>query len=245
MDLEDRVEQDRELDDVPLKLTEERIRTEWERGANPRNLDSAPLLLEEHAPAAEPSEEQASIATELSPGASPPTTATTDPAAVMPDVQVRRPRSGSILHLDEAPPANEPAARALMPDVQIRQPQSGSILQLDEAPTRPAPQPLGSWKLVRKHGRSRGLWTAVLVLALVLTGVLAYSYLAFQRNSVDVSALPGAATVRTVRAEAANARAEASSAGNKARPVLAATAQRVEQAAVEVRGRYEQWRARH
>jgi len=223
----------REEPEVPVKLTEERIRMEWERGANPRTLDRTPLLLEsaplltERPPSAAALDgDQTPMETELSRGAAPPANAP-DEHAVMPDVQIRRPRSRSILHLDDAPA--EPAPRLL---------QAGSILRLDEVPVAPVARPPWTWKLSRRPRRTRGLWTAVLVLSLALAGVVAYSYLAFQRNSVNVSALPGAATIRTVRAEAA-------SAGDEARPALSAAVHRVQQATVEVRGRYEQWRARH
>lgn len=205
LDLDDHGPQDRNLDDVPQKLTEERIRTEWEQGSSVRKYDSVPLLIEGPAPAAAPHGDQP-MATELSRGAVPPATAPADP--------VLRPA-----------PQNRPA-------------QTGSILRLDEAPAKPAARPSGAWKLSRRPRRSRGLWTAVLVLSLALAGVVAYSYVAFQRNSVDVSALPGAATVHSLRADAASAEQEA-------RPTLSAAAQRVEQAAAAVRGRYEHWRARH
>lgn len=220
LDLDDRVGRQEEPQNVPQKITEERIRTEWERGASVRNLDSAPLLIER--PAAPQPDAKPLIDAELS-RATP--RAPSDPRAPSPREY----------------PKNRPA-------------QTGSILRLDEAPPAAAPRPSGTWKLQRKPRRSWRLWTAVLVLSLALAGVVAYGYLAVRGNGVNLSELPGAATVRTLRSEAASARLafeqsgfyrESAALGHGARPALAASSHRVEQAAGWIRDRYKQWRARH
>ncbi|HEV2426009.1 MAG TPA: hypothetical protein VGZ29_14360 [Terriglobia bacterium] len=217
MDLEDRVEQDRGLDEVPLKLTEERIRTEWEHGASVRHYDRVPLPLED------------SVSLPLEPPA--PAAARHDDAAAAAAPMAAELARGPVRI------ENPRAVDALHRDLQKRPP-AGSILHLNEAAANPVGRAAETRKLVRKAGRSRGLWTAIVVLILTLAGLVGYGYLAFQRNSVNVSALPGAATVRTVRTEAA-------SAGDQARPAVSAAVQRVEQATAAVRVRYEQWRARH
>lgn len=205
LNLEDRLERQEEREDVPLKLTEERIRSEWEHGVNAHHRDTAPLLIEP--PVAPQYDAESLMSADLSRGNS--------PAASAPPAPSPRPY-----------PRNRPA-------------QTGSVLRLDETPAAPAARPSGSWKLVRKSRSSRrGPWTAVLVLSLALGSVIAYGYLALQRNSVIVSELPGAATVRVLRVEAADAE-------EQARPAVVAAAQRVEQAAGYLRDRYEGWRARH
>lgn len=221
LDLDDRREQHEEgVQEVPLKITEERIRTEWEHGANPRHLDSVPLLIERPAPAATRQADPAPMGTALAGGAA---------------------------------PANDLTARGLNQDLQNSPARTGSILGLDNAPAAPAPRPSGTWQLRRRSRVPWGLWTAILLLSLTLGGAVAYSYAALQRNSVVVSELPGAATVRTIRAQAASARSDveqsgfyrdSAAVGNRARPAVAAAWHRVEQAAGSIYDRYEQWRAR-
>lgn len=203
---------DNEIDDVPLQLTQERIRAESER------VGSTEL--------------------DRSPSASPRATVVPPPAQRDPEPLLEKVRPD--------PVARQAAGAVSDRPVQTSRP--GSILGLD-APLIRAPQPASAWAAasptverapaqVRRPSRtSRALWGAVVVLVLALTAETLYGYLAIRRDSVNLSALPGAATVRMLDAETAGARSKTVAAAgtvyNGARWV-----------AGEARDRYQKWRSR-
>jgi hypothetical protein len=209
-DLDERRElRDSDVDNLPLKLTQERIRAESERIGD-TELNRAPLPSSRVAPSS-PSE-PAPLREPAAPQSATPQTAA---AASPKPVQASRP--GSILGL-EAPLVRTPQPAAATPAV------SPAVQRTTLQGRRPS-------------RTSRALRGAVVILVLALTAETVYGYLAIRRDSVNVFALPGAATVRTLDADTAGARSKTSAAIETAY----SGARRL---AGEARDHYHRWRSR-
>ena len=204
-DLSDREKSGTEVGEVPLKVTEERLRAEQERNAALQDPDRASLPIRR---SAAPSRllDEPFVAEEW---------------ALVPVESA----------VAQGPPAGRPAS-----------------------PSRPAPPasapPMERDRALRARRSSRALGSAVIILAAALGGTCAYGYLALRQHSVILSKLPGADSVRVMRAdyqafERSRFASDVASFGEKAGPELRAAASRAEEVFGEIHSRYEQWRARH
>jgi hypothetical protein len=210
-DLDGEEEPKSDFGDVPLKLTEEKIRVERERHALVPEWDRVPLEVERSA-SAHARHFEAWRAAKDSSTTSAPSATTPAPSA----------------HLSFS--RDDPA----MSEFRVRRDQ-GSPARVTRAP--------------------RALWTVIIALTLAIGGAGTYSYVALRRSAVIVSRLPGAATLRALRGEAADARSDlqrfeqsrfsmdAKALANEARPVLAGAWHRAERLPGEMYDRYETWRS--
>ena len=229
-DLDDPLNRAGQLDDVPLRLTEERIRAETERIGNVEPTERDPKATSAVAAAEPPvsprTSEPAPVSRpELSAGPVADAGEVTLQMAKQPD------RCGSIRGLDAS----------------LRQPQSSAGASPNRVEQRSS---VGTEIKERKNARRSGvLWGAVIALVVALVAESGYAYLAIRRNSVNLDQLPGAAVLRTVSAEMESARsklqqssmsADLNAVGHAAGATLNAAYQGARRVAGEVRDRYNQ-----
>jgi hypothetical protein len=209
--------------DVPLKLTEERLKAEKER--SPRAADFDGIALE--APPARarslPSEAPGSVA----------------PLPAAPP-EVRHIEAGVAMAEQNASPLS--ASPPLEHVVLQPEPRQASPARPEARVTTPS----------RIRRRSWALWMAVIALTFALAGMTAYGYLALRQNNLGPSQLPGASAVRELRTQAANAwfeikdsrlSADLASLGRRIQPAAGAAWQRARTVTDDVYQRYERWRA--
>ena len=218
-----------QLDDVPLRLTEERIRAETDRIGNVEPIERSPKAASAVGVAEPPVSPSAPETAPIS-GREPPS----GPAAAAGEIPLRAAnqsdRSGSILGLDSAlrqhPPTAAPANRI--------EPRSGVGTDIKEK---------------KNSRRSRVPWGVVVALVVMLAAESGYACLAIRRNSVNVSQLPGAAVLRGLGAEIESARsklqqsgvsADLNALGQEAAATLNTAYRHARRLAGEVRDRYNQ-----
>jgi len=230
-DLDDRPDRATQLDDVPLRLTEERIRAETERIGNAEPIEEVPKATSAVAAAERPVPPRTSEpAPDLRP--EPATVPDTGPGEVTLRTADQPDRSGSILGLDRQLRKPQPRAAAAPPNPVERR--SGVGPEIKEK---------------KNTRRSRALWSVVVALAIVLTAESGYAYLAIRRNSVNLDQLPGAAVLRTLGAEMQATRskfqqssvsADLNAVGHEAGATLNAAYQGARRLGAEIRDRYNQ-----
>ena len=229
-DLDDALERTNQLGDVPLRLTEERIRAETERAGNLEPIEGAPKATPAVA-AAEPP---------IPPRTSEPASASwpepaAGPATGVGEVTLRAKSSpyGSILGLGSTQLRKPQSPAASTPPNRVEQ-RSEVRTGVNES---------------KSPRRSRALSGVVVALAVALAVESGYTYLAIRRNSVNVSQLPGASVLRTLGAEMEGARskiqqnsvsADLNVVGREAGSALNAGYQGARRLAGEVRDRYNQ-----
>jgi hypothetical protein len=231
-DLDHRLDRAGQLDDVPLRLTEERIRAETERIGNVEPVETAP---------------KATSAVAVPELPIPPLTSKSAPASRP------KPASGPATLAGEftLTTANQPGRYGSIlgsDSTQLRKPESPAAAASPNRVERRSGV-RAEVKALKNPRPSRVLSGVVAALVIALAAESGYAYLAIRRNSVNVSQLPGAAVLRTLSAEMKGARwkleqssvsADLNAAGHQAGATLNAAYQGARRLAGEVRDRYNQ-----
>lgn len=203
------------IDDVPLKVTEERFAAESQRNRLRVNRAGA-VPLASSAPPVVPEREST-----LQPGQTA-------------QAGVRNPASASLPSRQQSIPV--PARRSYgsilnLNDVPLRQTVTSPTEDYEQ-------ESIDRRARVRRARRIPLLWRVTIVLMLALAGGIWYSYLAVEQHSVITAELPGAATVSTIETQVLDFERRSSAA-------LSDASDDAHRLAAEIRDRYQRWRASH
>lgn len=235
-DLDGSLDRTDQLGDVPLRLTEARIRAETDRIGNVEPIERTP--------------KGTSAAARAEPPMSP---RTSEPAAgSRPESPARRGAGAGDVALKTANQPSRSGSILALDTAQLCEPQSPAVtVRTSPVDRRSAVRtPVKEQKRAR---RSHVLWGVVVALVIALAAESGYAYLAIRRNSVNIAQLPGAAVLRTLGAQMEGARAkfqqsgvsaESNAAGHQAGAALDAAYQGARRLALEVRDRYNQRHSR-